>query len=183
MELNRPDRWIADRLSALEPEWRPDFVRGRKLLDAGLSKRAHPRNRTAGMVVTAAVVLGLAAVAIPQSRALAQQLWYHLILKRADVVRVDFSDLPLHAQVTVGGAPQVARSLEAAAEAAGFQPYLPSTGVLLSTPSISIMGPVFVELTIHVGDLQAALRKVGAGGVQVPPEWEASGCAPVLAPW
>jgi hypothetical protein len=172
MEPNRTDRWVADRLSALEPGWRPDFARGRKLLDAGLTRPPHPWRRSVGVVVPAAVVLGLIAVSIPQTRAFAQQLWYHLSLKRVDVVRVDFSEIPLHARVTVAGPPQAARDLEGSAQRAGFQPYLPSPAVLPANPSISTFGPVSVELTIHIGDLQAALDRVGARDVHVPSDWE-----------
>jgi hypothetical protein len=85
---------------------------------------------------------------------------------------VDFSDLPLHAQVTASGPPQIAQDLDGAERKAGFRPYLPEPGVLAANPSLTVIGAMAVEETIHVGELQAALNKVGASDVQVPAGWE-----------
>jgi hypothetical protein len=148
---------------------KPTFARGKTLLDAGLGKQTRP-----WFWMAAAAVAGvcIAAVVFPQTRALAQQLWSHFILNRVDVVRVDFSDLPLHAQVTAGGPPQAVQDLDDAARKAGFRPYLPAPGVLPANPSMVVIRAMQVEQTIHVAELQAALNKVGAKDVQVSPEWE-----------
>lgn len=172
METNHKDRWVDDQFAALEPEWRPDFAHGRKRLDAGLARGAHLWPRTIRIAATAAAVLCITAVAIPKTRAFAQELWYRLLLKRVDIVRIDFSDLPLRSQVTVGHPPEVARDLEDIARKAGFRPDLPSSRVLPATPTLSAFGPVFADLTIHTRDLQTALNKVGASDVEVPSEWE-----------
>jgi len=168
MEPNE-DRWISDRLATLEPGWQPDFAHGRRLLDAGLAKRGHSRPWLAA-AATAAVCL--IALAVPQTRALAQQLWYRLFLNHVDVVRLDLSDLPLHVQMTTNGLQQPARDLDDAEQKAGFRPHLPPAGVLQATPSLTVTGPISVEQTIHVRELQAALTKVRASDMQVPPNWE-----------
>ena len=31
MEINHEDGWVKERLAALEPQWNPDFARGRQL--------------------------------------------------------------------------------------------------------------------------------------------------------
>jgi len=170
MEPNRDDRWISDRLAALEPRWQADVAHGRSLLDAGLA----PRRRTWVWAAAPAAVAVCAAVALalPQTRAFAQQLWYSLVLKHVDVVRLDLSDLPLHAHVTTNGLQQAARDLDDASVKAGYLPYLPSPGVLAGNPSLGVIGLIQVEQTIRVGDLETALRKRAAGDVAVPREWE-----------
>src|SRR5437867_1450041 len=127
METNHEDTWVTEQLATLDPEWRPDFSHGRNLLDAGLGKR---RLAWPWMAVVTAAGICIAAVALPQTRAFAQQLWAHFVLHRVDVVRVDFSDLPMHGEVTVSGPPEVARDLDDAAQKAGFRPVLPAPGVL-----------------------------------------------------
>ena len=169
MERNDETRWVSDRMAELNPAWKPDFARGRKLLDTGLARQ---RRSWSWPALAAAAAVCAAVVALPQTRVLAQQLWVHYVLNRVDVVRVDFSDLPLHAQVTASGPPQPAQDLDDAERKAGFRPYLPEPGVLPGNPSVTVIGAMAVEQTIHVGELQAALNKVGANDVQVPAGWE-----------
>lgn len=169
METNHEDRWVADRLAVLEPQWRPDFAHGRELLDAGLTKRIHSWS---WMAAAAATAMCIAALALPQTRAFAQQLWYRLVLNRIDVVRVDLSKLPLHIQVTTNGLQQAVQDLDDAERKAGFRPYLPPAGVLPANPAITTIGPIAIEQTIHVRAIETALHNMGASDVQVPPEWE-----------
>ncbi len=169
MEKNEEARWVADRIAELDPAWSADWAHGRKLLDAGITGRRRSRHWPA---LAAAATICAAVVALPQTRVLAQQLWVHLILNRVDVVRVDLSDLPLRAQVTPGGPPQIAQDLDDAERKAGFRPYLPEPGVLPAHPSITVIGVMTAEQTIHVGELQAALNKAGAGDLRAPAEWE-----------
>jgi hypothetical protein len=170
METNREDSWVADRLATIEPQWSPNLARGRELLDARLERRHHLWAWMAAAAATAAVCV---AVLVPTgNRALAQELWYRFVLNRVDVVRLDLSKLPLHMQVTTNGLEQSVQSMDEAERKAGFRPYLPSLGVHYANPGISITGPISVEQTIHVRDIEGALGKVGAGDVQVPAEWE-----------
>jgi hypothetical protein len=169
MEMNDETRWVTDLLSVLDPAWQADFARGKKLLDARLSKRTRPWFEMASAVAAAVC---LVAIALPQTRALAQQLWSRLILNRVEVIRVDFSDLPMRAQVIGDSSPQAVPDLDAAERKAGFRPSLPASGVLPANPSIVVIGPMVAEQTIHIAELQAALNKVGAKDAQVPPEWE-----------
>ena len=106
------------------------------------------------------------------TRALAQELWYRFVLNRVDVVRLDLSKLPLHMQVTTNGLEQSVQNMDEAERKTGFRPYLPSPGVLYANPGITVTGPISVEQTIHVRDIESALGKVGASDVQVPAEWE-----------
>ena len=44
--------------------------------------------------------------------------------------------------------------------------------VLDANPGITITGPISVEQTIHIRDLESALARVGANDAEVPAEWE-----------
>jgi hypothetical protein len=124
----------------------------------------------AAAAATAAVCV--AVLALPGTRALAQELWYRFVLNRVDVVRLDLSKLPLRMQVTTNGVEQRVQNMDEAERKSGFRPYLPSPGVLYANPGITVTGPIAVEQTIRVRDLESALGKVGASDVQVPAEWE-----------
>jgi hypothetical protein len=169
METNHKDDWVANRLATIEPQWSPEFARGRELLNAGLVRRRHSWNWMAA-AATAAVCVAM--LALPATRALAQELWFRFVLNRVDVVRLDLSKLPLHTQVTTNGLEQSVESLDEAERKAGFRPYLPSRGVLNAIPGITVTGPISMEQTIHVRDIASALGKVQASDVQVPAEWE-----------
>jgi hypothetical protein len=75
--------------------------------------------------------------------------------------------------------------MDEAERKAGFRPYLPSQSVLNANPGITVTGPISVEQTIHVRDIESALGKVEASDVQVPAEWEGmhlrTGIGPVVA--
>ena len=169
MENNHEDRWVANRLATIEPQWSPNLARGRELLDARLTRRRHSWT---WMAAAATAGVCVAVLAFPATRAIAQELWYRFVLKRVDVVRLDLSKLPLHMQVTTNGLEQSVQNPDEAERITGFRPYLPSPSVLQATPDISVTGPIVLEQTIHVRDLESALDKVGASGVNVPAEWE-----------
>ena len=170
METNHEGRWVANRLAAIEPQWNPNLARGRELLDTRLAGRIHSWTWMAAVAATAAVCI--AVLALPATTALARELWYRFVLNRVDVVRLDLSKLPLHMQVTTNGLEQGVQNMDEAESKTGFRPYLPSPGVLYANPDFSVTGPISVEQTIHVRDMESALGKVGASDVHVPAEWE-----------
>ena len=180
METNHEDLWVANRLATIEPQWSPNLARGRALLDAGLEGRRHSWSWIAAAAAAAAVCV--AVLALPATRAIAQELWYRFVLNRVDVVRLDLSKLPLHMQVTTNGLEQDVQNLDEAERKAGFRPYLPALGALYANPAITVTGPLVVEQTIHVRDIESALGKVGASDVQVPAEWEGMQLHTVIGP-
>lgn len=185
METNHEDRWVAGRLAVIEPRWSPNLVRGRELLNARLARRRHSWTRmtwTRMATAAAAAVVCVAVLALPNTRALAQELWYRFVLDRVDVVRLDLSKLPLHMHVTTNGLEQSVQNVDEAERKAGFKPYLPSPDVLGANPGITVTGPIVVEQTIHVSDIEPALAKVGASDVQVPAEWEGMQVRTVIGP-
>jgi len=170
METNHEDQWIASRLATLEPHWSPNLARGRALLDSKLEQRHHSLRWAA--LVAAFVAVCVAVLAPRGTRAFAQELWYRIVLRRVDVVRLNLSKLPLQMRITTDGMERSVQDLEEAERKAGFRPYLPSSGLLPTNPEIAVTGPISIEQTVHVRDLESALIKVGAGDVQVPSEWE-----------
>ena len=170
METNHEESWVASRLAAIEPPWSPNLERGRELLNARLAGR----RQSWTWMATAAATVGVCVLALvlPQTRALAQELWYRFVLNRVDVVRLDLSKLPLHMEVTTNGLEQSVQNMDEAERKAGFKPYLPSPGILFASPRITVTGPMSVVQTIHVRDIESALGKMRASDVQVPAEWE-----------
>jgi hypothetical protein len=169
METNHENRWVANRLAALEPEWSSNVARGRELLNARLTE---PRHSAKWVAMAFAASVCVTALALPGTRALAHELWHRFVLNRVDVVRLDLSKLPLHMQVTTNGLEQNVPNVHEAEHIVGFTPYLPSLEVLSGNPSFTTIGPITVEQTIRVRDLELALGKEGASDAQVPPEWE-----------
>jgi hypothetical protein len=169
MEQNRNDLWTAERLASTKPNWSPNLTRGRALLDA----RLHARNRLWGWfaVPAAATALCVLVLAITSARSFAEDVWYRFVLDRVNVVRLDLSESPLNTHVVTNGLERSVQNLEEAQAQAGFSPRLPSPEALPGVPSITVTGPISVEQTIRVSDLESALARVGAFDVQVPDEW------------
>ena len=102
MERNDNSIWVAERMGTTAPEWTPDAVRARTLLDGRLDQRLAPAaGRRAWIAAGALAGLAVAILALPQGRAVAQELTFRLFLNRVDVVRVDLSDLPFQTNVMV----------------------------------------------------------------------------------
>jgi hypothetical protein len=169
IENNCNEHWVAERLSSLDPQWQPDPVVARQLLSSRLEAR-----RGAGHWVRIAVPVAvcIAVAALPQTRAIGQGIWDRLVLNRVQAVRVDLSRLPLRMHITENGIEQSVSDADQAERVAGFKPYLPPPGTLNATPAITVAGPMVMEQTIHVRDLQSALDAAGATDLQVPAEWE-----------
>jgi hypothetical protein len=170
MEQHRNDLWAAERLASTKPNWSPNLTRGRALLSAKLHARNHLRGRFA--VPAAVTALCLMVLAIPATRTFAEDLWYRFVLDRVNVVQLDLSKSPLNTHVTTNGLERSVRNLKEAQALAGFPLQLPSPEVLPGVPSITVTGPISVEQTIRVSDMESALACVGASNVQVPDEWD-----------
>src|SRR5579875_3069003 len=169
MEPNRNDLWAAERLALIKPNWNPNLTRGRASLNARLHARSpHWHWFT---VPSAATALCILVLAIPASRTFAEDLWYRFVLDRVNVVQLDLSNNPLHTHVTTNGLERSVQNLEEAQAQAGFLPHLPSSAILPGSPAVTVTGPILVEQTIRVSDMESALARAGVFGVQVPDEW------------
>lgn len=169
MEARNSSEWVAERLAHVKPAWEPETARARRLVE----ERSAPRPRRQGWRLAAAsmAALALAVIAIPQSRAIAQEVWFSLFLDRIEVVRVDLSDLPFRTSVTGSGLRVVPGVREAEAQA-GFRPQLPSAAAWPGTPSLAVVGAMTLEQTVRTNELKAALGRAGASDVVVPDQWD-----------
>lgn len=113
----------------------------------------------------------MAILALPQGRAMAQELWFRLFLNRIDVIRVDLSDAPFHTNV-MGSGHRLVAGLDEAEAQAGFRPRLPAAGSWLGKPTISVIGAMTIEQTVRTTELRTALARAGASDVAVPDEWD-----------
>jgi hypothetical protein len=179
MALHNDDRWIADRLNALEPAWTPNVARGSAALHAALERRRAGAWIVAPAAFAAACLL---IAALPQGRAVAQAVWARWTIGRLDVVSVDLSRLPLHTHVTTNGAIQEASTVEQATALAGYAPVLPSSGVVQGTPELTVTPPISVGQTVNVSLIRYALRSVGAGDVEVPDVWDGANLRAEIGP-
>lgn len=177
METNEEQR-ITNHLAAIEPEWHPDPVRARDVLNARLHT---PTPFWTWRMTAAAALICLAVAAFPQTRAMAQDIWKHFVVSHVDIVRLDLSNLPLQSHITTNGTQQHARDLDETEQMAGFRPNLPA-GVLSAVPSLTVTGPIVLDQTIRIHDLEAALVKEGATDVRVAPEWEGVTLHAVIGP-
>lgn len=168
METNDNSRWVAERLSKVEPTWTPSVMHARVALDRELGPQ--PR-RPAWIAAAALAGLAIAILALPQGRAIAQELWFRLFLNRIDVLRVDLSDAPFHSTV-MGSGQRVVTGLAEAEVQTGLRPHLPESGSWPGTPTISVIGAMTIEQTIRTSELRSALKRVGASDVVVPDEWD-----------
>jgi hypothetical protein len=173
-------QWVAGRLATLTPTWSSNVARARALVDVRTSATRRITFHQL-LAVAGAVALIIAAIA-PPGRALAQELWYRLLITRADVVRLDLSLVPLDTSIRTDGLQQQVGDTQEAARIAGFAPFLPSKDVLAEAPALSVAGPIEITQTIRTADLQAALMRVGASDVEVPVQWNGVSLRAVIGP-
>src|ERR1051325_10048651 len=97
-------RWVEERTRLLEPptEWHPD---SRTALAALHTRMDANRSRWTPAWIPWAVAASLICatlVVLPSTRALAQQFWQLLTVRRLEMVRVNFNDLPHEASSLFG---------------------------------------------------------------------------------
>ena len=180
MESNHDSRWVAGRLATLTPTWSSNAARARALVDVRTSAtRRIPLHLLLAVAGTVALII---ATVVPPGRALAQELWYRVLITRADVVRLDLSLVPLDTSIRTDGLQQQVGNAQEAERIAGFPPFLPSKDVLAEAPALSVTGPIEITQTIRTADLEAALTRAGATDAEVPMQWNGVNLRAVLGP-
>lgn len=169
MEVRNSSEWVAERLAHVKPAWEPETAKARLLVEERSALR--PRHQGWRLAAASMAALALAAIAIPQGRAIAQEVWFRLFLDRIELVRVDFSDSPFRSNVSVSGQRAVPGVDEAEAQA-GFRPQLPLAAAWPGTPSLAVVGTMTLEQTVLADELKAALGRNGASDVIVPDQWD-----------
>lgn len=181
METNANSPWVAERLAKVAPTWTPNLPRAHATLNRKL--RPQPRAK-AWLAAPALAALAIAILALPQGRAMAQELWFRLFLNRIDVVRVDLSDTPFHTNL-MGSGLHAVNGLDEAGTRAGFPPRLPAAGSWLGKPTLSVIGAMSLEFTVRTTELRAALARTNASHVAVPDQWDGltlrAGIGPLVA--
>jgi hypothetical protein len=189
------ERWVEERMALLAaPEdWEPDAGVARTRFEGRRSARRATMRRgwlpRAAAVALACLVLLLV---IPTTRALTQQLWEWLTLRKVEVVQADFQRLRgiwLFPQIIIMEAeehvppdgelpsqdhgisePGPDLDLTEAAERAGFWPRLPDEGV--PPDRLMTMDPMVWSATLKASDLELSLRQAGVDDQPIPKEWD-----------
>jgi hypothetical protein len=180
MERDPEARWVMARLEAIAPAWTPDAARARALVRA---ERPVRRRVAPYGVAAVAVTLAAAFMLVEPVRTAAQALWYRMIVSRIDVVRLDFTAVPLDTHIRTDGAHVGVPTLEEAARRAGFVPRLPSPDVVSGeTPALSVTSRFELTQTLRTGDLRTALARVGATDLEVPETWNGARLEATIGP-
>jgi hypothetical protein len=175
------DDWVDRQLASLPViDREPNVARGLAIL---ASRERHRRHWT--LVAATASVSCVALLALPGTKAFAQRVWESLFLKRAEVVRVNFEDVPsaLSADILRGGAgPEGVRDIDEAERKAGFRPIIPRAGILSSSPSFSVTETLEARLILRRADLLKALGKAHVSNVDVPAAWDGTSIVARVGP-
>jgi hypothetical protein len=170
--------WVRKQTALLDPgEWEPDTRAALARQHARMEDSPVRASWRSGLLWAAATTIAFAAlVLLPETRALAQQLWQFLTVGRVAVIRVNPWPAgvasPQIGLVGIPIPPQPVSSLEEARWKTGFDPRLPIPGVLSSSPRLWLMGSVSVATVVKNADLKLALERAGIGDQPVPDAWD-----------
>lgn len=185
--------WVAEQIGNLDPpaSWRPD--------PGAAMRRFHDRRkenlwRSAwGSWAATAAALALAVfLVLPAGRAVAQQIWQFLTVRRVAFIRVNPWPAGVPSpQINLVGTPLPpipARDVEEAARRVRYEPRLPRPGVLSGSPKLYTTFSLSEGTVVRVADLELALRKAGVTDQTVPPQWDGAHLAlhtsaVVIAQW
>jgi hypothetical protein len=184
-EGSASSEWVSASVELLAPPagWEPDLrlarMRFEVRADARLRRRSG-RRRILLAGAAAAMAVGIAVPAIPQTHAVAQQaaatVWQHLeqtwywwtIVRRGPTLARRLPDAieAIHTR-EVGSAAAIAD--------AGFTPRLPEPGVLSAAPGLIVTGPRTFTATPSAAELNVPVQ-------QFPPEWDGARLTLQLGP-
>ena len=178
MERTPEEQWVMARLDAVAPAWAPTIARAR------LDLATRPRRSQAwlGYGVAAGVAVAMVIFAAAPVATIAQDLWYRIAVSRVDVVRLDFSNVPLDTNIRTDGMPVAVASVEEATRLAGFVPSLPSVAEAPDAPTLSVTSRMDVTQRLHTNALREALASVGATDLEVPDAWNGAQIEATIGP-
>ena len=187
--------WARKQTALLDPagEWEPDTRAALARQHARMEAATGRVSWRSGLLWAAATTLACAALfLLPEARSWAQQFWQFLTVGRVAVIRVNPWPAGVAAPhinlVGIPIPPQQVTSLEEARWRAGFDPRLPTPGVLSGSPRLSVMGPMSLATVVKNDDLKLALEKSGVTDQPVPAAWDGARLAlhsspVVIAEW
>jgi len=173
--------WVREQTALLDPpsDWEPNARVALTRQHARMEAVAGRGVRRAGLLWAAVTTLACAALfLLPEARALAQQFWQYLTVGRVAVIRANAWPAGVPSpQINLAGIPippQRVNSIEEARWRAGFDPRLPTPGVLSGSPQLSVMLPMSMATVVKNADLKLALEKAGVRDQPVPERWDGS---------
>jgi hypothetical protein len=166
MEMNEKDTWVSGKLAVLRPEWEAKPSRAAVLLKERLEAR--PRFKGWVIAMAASTAMVALALALPEGRLKAEEIWQRFFMKSFAVVRLELSNAPFRASIESNGMTREFQSLVEAASFAGFEPEAPA-GIAFGKSVVT--GPIKVKQVVDVPALRQALERVGAHDLKVPGEW------------
>jgi hypothetical protein len=184
-------QWVAEQMSCLDAPPAPDHYAALSRFQTRLaSDRRRPFR---GWHAWAAVAAAAAAtfLLLPGGRALADQFWQILTMRRVAIIRVkpwpEGAPSPAIKSIGLPIPPIPARDLEEARMRVHYTPRVPY-GVFSGSPRISTTFSLAAGTTIKAADLELALEKAGVTDQHVPAAWNGAQLALhtsgiVLAEW
>jgi hypothetical protein len=190
---NHTERWVADRLRALDPPdtWEPAtavalaLFRERAAAAAAAAPRQRlwnfrwPRFGTRAWVAAAnAVGVVLILLLIPATRTAAQRLWDVFFAERVEFVRLDLDKLPrslTEQHIRIVGANKEVNGIQEAASYVGFTPRLPDGSLAPPAggdPRFQVAGAISLEWQVKAFELEAAARHARLFDVHFPQAWD-----------
>jgi hypothetical protein len=180
------DRWIDDRLRALDPPdtWEPATgvalarFRQRAAVAAAEPRRGFGLRGRAWAWSAAASLACLIVLLTPATRAAAQRLWDVFFAERVEFVRLDVDKLPrslTEQNIRMNGANKEVTSVEEAAGYVGFTPRLPDASLTPHAdgdPRFQVTGAISLESRVNVLELEAAARHARLFDVHFPRAWD-----------
>jgi hypothetical protein len=197
MNMDAPDttgtpdtanRWIEDRLRALDPPdtWEPATgvalarfrERAADAAEAAARRGGFASGFGFGRASAWIAVASLACLILltPATRAAAQRLWDVFFAERVEFVTLDVDKLPrsfTDQNIRQNGPNTQVAGVREAAELARFTPRLPDASVVGDgAPVLYVAGAITLESRVKVADLEAAARAAGLTDVHFPAEWD-----------
>jgi hypothetical protein len=172
MENANEQQWVTQQMKCQNPPagWQPDSA-------AALIRFHQRRPDFAWRQWAAVAALAIAgALLLPAGRAVAQQFWQFLTVRRVAFIRVKPWPKGIPApEVKILGKmipPIPANDVDQARWRVHYEPRMPHTGVLSATPRLSTTFSLAAGTVVKVAVLQLALRQAGVGDQTVPPQWD-----------
>lgn len=187
-------QWVLRQTAHLDPPagWQPDTAAALTRMHARQSAQPR-RSMWAGWPAWAAAgaMLGGLLLLLPTERITAQ-LWQFLTVPKVALVRVnpwpEGVPAPQIQAARLLIPPIPAHDVEEVRSRVRYEPRLPLSNVLSSSPRLSTAFGVSAGTVIHTADLELALQKSGVTGVTVPAAWDGAqlrlhSSALVIAEW
>ncbi|HKE85387.1 MAG TPA: hypothetical protein VKB50_16610 [Vicinamibacterales bacterium] len=165
------EQWVNRRMITADPSatW-PDLAAGWTDLERRIATRPRGRLIWAACAVAACVAM----LAQPAPRAVAQRYWDQVVLGRIQVLIADYDGAAVSVFSPEMQHPPEARAVpsrEAASNAAGFSPRVPTGDVFTAPPTYSVTDVASARLRLRTPAIRYLAAQSGASASEVPDSW------------